>query len=77
MDFLIDFTAIADSIKLIAVFFSVIIISYAGFVLMTNNNPATRNEWKEIIIGVLIGISIIFLAPIVSTTFTGGGYCSP
>ena len=56
MDFLIDFAAIASTIKLFAVFFSVIIIGYAGLILITSQNPATRNEWKEIIIGVLIGL---------------------
>ena len=73
---MIDFAAIANTIKLIAVFFSVIIIGYAGLILITSQNPATRNEWKEIIIGVLIGLSILFLAPIITTTLQGGGYCS-
>lgn len=74
---MIDFTAIASLIRLIAVAASVLVISYAGLVLATNRDPTTRNEWKEILIGVLIGISILFLTPIISTTITGGNYCHP
>ena len=71
-----DLSAIADSIRLIAIFFSVILLSYAGIVLITNNNAAKRNEWKEIATAVLIGLCILFLAPVISTSLVGGGYCS-
>ena len=77
MDFLIDLTEIADSIKLIAVFFSVIILSYTGFILMTSKDPVSRNEWKEIASGVIFGLCILFLAPVLSSAISGGGYCSP
>ncbi len=73
---MIDLLAIASAIKLIAVFFSVILLCYAGVVLITNTDPVSRNEWKEIVTGVLIGLSILFLAPVISAALVGGGYCS-
>ena len=74
---MIDFSAVSSTIRMIAVFFSVIIIGYAGLVLITNRDPIMRNEWKEIITGVLIGLSILFIAPVISGSLMGGGYCSP
>ncbi|VVC03595.1 Uncharacterised protein [Candidatus Burarchaeum australiense] len=70
-----DLTGMADTIRAIAVFFGVIVTAYAGFVLMTSRNPAQRAEWKEIVIGVFVGLSVIFLAPIVATLLSGGSYC--
>lgn len=72
---MIDFVGISSTIKTLAVFFSIIILSYAGLVHVTSKDPLTRNEWKEIAKGVLIGISVLFLAPVISTTLSGGGYC--
>ena len=72
---MLDFSGIADSLKVLAVFFGVIVCAYAGFVLVTSQNPETRNEWKEIIAGVMIGLCILFLAPLVASTLTGGTYC--
>jgi hypothetical protein len=77
VELLIDLLGIASAIKLIAVFFSVILLGYAGVVLITNTDPVARNEWKEIITGVLIGLSVLFLAPVISSALVGGGYCSP
>ncbi|MEW6036564.1 MAG: hypothetical protein AB1529_08185 [Candidatus Micrarchaeota archaeon] len=77
MDLLIDLTGVASAIKSIAVFFSVLILSYAGIVLISSNDPASRSEWKEITKGVLIGLSVLFLGPVISSALTGGGYCSP
>ena len=74
---MIDLSDIALAIKEIAVFFAVIILAYAGLVLVTNTNPATRNEWKEIATGVLIGLGVLFLAPVASSALSGGGYCTP
>jgi len=71
----VDFSALADSVRIIATLVSVLVLSYAGFVLMTNQNPQTRNEWKEIAAGVFIGISLIFLAPIIASVLSGGTYC--
>ena len=70
-----DFTGVAGSLKTLAVFFGVVVFAYGGFVLITNQNPETRNEWKEIISGVIIGLCILFLAPLIASTLTGGTYC--
>ncbi len=72
---MIDLSAIATSIKLVAVFFSVIIMGYAGIVIATSKDPYARNEGKEIIMAVVIGLSILFLGPVIASVFTGGGYC--
>lgn len=72
---MVDFSAIASSLKALAVFFGVVVCAYAGFVLITNQNPETRNEWKEIIAGVMIGLCILFIAPVLSSSLTGGAYC--
>jgi hypothetical protein len=77
VDTLINITDVASAIKSIAIFFSVLILSYAGIILITSNDPVSRNEWKEIAKGVLIGLSVLFLGPIISSALTGGGYCSP
>ena len=73
---MIDLFEIASAIKTIAVFFSVIIISYAGLVILTSKDPAARSEWKEILSRVAIGLCILFLAPVLSSSLTGGGYCN-
>jgi len=74
---LIDLSSIASALKTIAVFFSVIVLAYAGVVHMTSRDPVSRNEWKEIAWGVFIGLSLLFLAPILASALTGGGYCTP
>jgi len=68
--------SIADSIKLIAAFAGIIVIAYSGFILITSRDPAIRAEWKEIILGVIIGLCVVFLAPWLATVFSGGSYCS-
>lgn len=70
-----DFSAIASAIKTIAIFLSVIVLAYAGLVHMTSRDPVSRNEWKEIASGVFIGLSLLFLAPILASALSGGGYC--
>lgn len=67
--------AIADSIKTLAVLAGVIVISYSGFMLMTSRDPMQREQWKEIIIAVVIGLCVVFLAPLVASTLSGGNYC--
>jgi type IV secretory pathway VirB2 component (pilin) len=71
----VDFSVLSDSMRAVAVLLSVLVLAYAGVVLMTSQNPQTRNEWKEIAAGVFIGLSIIFLAPIISSFLGGGTYC--
>lgn len=67
--------AIADSIKLLATLVGVVMIAYAGFMLTTSKDPMARSQWKEVILGVIIGLSIVYLAPIIASVFTGGSYC--
>lgn len=67
--------SIADSIKLIAAFAGVIMVAYSGLVLITSRDPVIRAEWKEIIVGVVIGLCVVFLAPWLATVFSGGSYC--
>jgi len=67
--------AIADSIKTLAVLAGIIVISYSGFMLMTNTDPLQRGQWKDIILAVVIGLCIVFLAPLLASTLSGGSYC--
>lgn len=68
--------SIADSIKTLAVLSAVIVIAYSGFMAMTSTDPLSRNYWKEMITGVIIGLSIVFLAPVLASALTGGSYCA-
>jgi type IV secretory pathway VirB2 component (pilin) len=67
--------AIADSIKLLATLAGVIVISYSGLMLISSHDPIARNQWKEVILGVVVGLSIVYLAPLIASVFTGGSYC--
>ena len=70
-----DLTAIADSLKALAIFLSILTLAWGGFTLITSDNPQTREEWKEIIAGVFVGLILLFLAPLIAAQFTGGHYC--
>lgn len=72
---MVDFSSIAASLQTVAVFFGVVVMAYAGFVLITNQDPQTRNEWKEIVAGVIIGLCILLLAPVIASVVSGGSYC--
>lgn len=72
-----DFAEVANLIKGLGVVFSVLFLGYAGLIIMSNSDPVLRREWKEIATFVLVGLSILFLAPIISSVFTGGSYCTP
>lgn len=67
--------SIADSIKLLATVAGIVVIAYAGLMLIVTKNTNDKNEWKEVIIGVVLGLSIVYLAPVISTIFSGGHYC--
>lgn len=67
--------SIADSIKLLATLTGVIMIAYAGLMLTASKDPIFRNQWKEVILGVIIGLCIVYLAPIISSVLSGGNYC--
>jgi hypothetical protein len=70
-----DFVSLANSLKTLAVFFSTITIAYAGFSLATSTSPEQREEWKEVVAGVFIGLILLFLAPLIAAQFAGGHYC--
>jgi type IV secretory pathway VirB2 component (pilin) len=67
--------AIADGIKLLATLAGIVVIAYSGLMLTVSKDPLARNEWKEVILGVLIGLCIVYLAPIIASVFSGGSYC--
>ncbi len=70
-----DFAGLANSLKTLAVFFATITIAYAGFSLATSRSPGLREEWKEVIAGVFIGLILLFLAPLIAAQFSGSSYC--
>ncbi len=70
-----DFASLANSLKTVAVFFATITIAYAGFSLATGRDAQQREEWKEVIAGVFVGLILLFLAPLIAAQFTGGHYC--
>ncbi|MBU0591304.1 MAG: TrbC/VirB2 family protein [Candidatus Micrarchaeota archaeon] len=67
--------SIADSIKLLATVAGIISIAYAGLMLITSKDAYARSQWKEVIMGVVIGICIVYLAPVISSMLSGGHYC--
>ncbi|MFA5929344.1 MAG: hypothetical protein WC861_00510 [Candidatus Micrarchaeia archaeon] len=70
-----DFVALAGYMKAVAVLFATLAITFAGFSLATNMNPSEREEWKEVIAGALIGLVLLYLAPIIAAQLSGGSYC--
>lgn len=70
-----DFLELANTIKTFAVFFATITIAFAGFTLATSRNVQQREEWKEVIAGVFIGLILLFLAPIIASQLSGATYC--
>jgi len=71
----LDFVSLANSLKTLAVFFATITIAYAGFSLATSKDAAKRNEWKEVVAGVFVGLILLFLAPLIAAQLAGGHYC--
>ncbi|MFH1260320.1 MAG: hypothetical protein ABII39_00125 [Candidatus Micrarchaeota archaeon] len=67
--------SIADSIKLLATVAGIISIAYAGLMITTSKDTYARSQWKEVIFGVIIGLCIVYLAPVISSMFSGGHYC--
>lgn len=67
--------SIADAIKILATLGGVIVIAYSGLMLIASSDPNARRQWKETILGVIIGLSIVYLAPLIASVFSGGTYC--
>lgn len=70
-----DFEGAAATLKALAVFFATIVIAYAGFTLLTSQDAQQREEWKEILAGVFVGLVLLFLAPLIASQFSGATYC--
>jgi len=70
-----DFVGLAASAKAIAVLFATIAIAFAGFTLATSRSATMREEWKDNIAGVLIGLVLLYLAPLIAAYLSGGHYC--
>lgn len=74
---MIDLSQIASTLKLFGLVFSVFLIGYAGLEMQKSDDPIKRNDSKQIIVAVLVGLSILFIAPLVASYFIGGNYCTP
>ena len=70
-----DFNSAASTLKAVSVLLSIVMASYAGFVLCTSNEIAQREQWKEVLGGIAVGLILLYLAPLVASQFTGGNYC--
>ena len=70
-----DFVELANTIKTFAIFFATITIAFAGFTLATSRSVEQREEWKEVIAGVFIGLVLLFLAPWIAQQLSGSTYC--
>ena len=70
-----DFVQLANLIKTFAVAFATIVIAFAGFTLATSTNVQQREEWKEVIAGVIVGLILLFVAPLIASQLTGATYC--
>ncbi|MBI5222824.1 TrbC/VirB2 family protein [Candidatus Micrarchaeota archaeon] len=66
---------IANDITMLSALAGIIMIAYSGFMLITTRDPAMKNQWKEVILGVVIGLCIVFMAPWLASVFSGGTYC--
>ena len=67
--------AIAESIKLLATLAGIVTIAYSGLMLTISQDPISRNQWKDVLLGVIIGLCIVYLAPLIGSAFSGGRYC--
>ena len=70
-----DFGSAAAMLRTFATVMAVIMTSYAGFVLATSRDVQKRNEWKEVLAGIFVGISLLYLAPLITSQLMGGTYC--
>ena len=71
-----DFVELANTIKTFAIFFATIVIAFAGFTLATSRSVDQREEWKEVIAGVFVGLILLFLAPWIAQQLSGTTYCT-
>jgi len=67
--------SIADSIKLLATLAGIIVIAYSGLMLTFSRDALARNQWKEVLLSVLIGLCVVHIAPLIGSMLSGGSYC--
>ena len=70
-----DISSAAVMLRTFATVMAVIMASYAGFVLATSRDVQKRNEWKEVLAGIFVGIALLYLAPLIASQLSGGSYC--
>ena len=70
-----DISSAAAMLRTFATVMAVIMASYAGFVLATSRDVQKRNEWKEVLAGIFVGIALLYLAPLIASQLSGGSYC--
>ncbi len=66
---------IENAIELLATISGILVIAYSGLMLIATKNPILRGQWKDIILAVAIGLSVIYLAPLLGSLLSGGHYC--
>ena len=71
-----DFGAAAEMLKSFSVLMAIVMTAYAGFRLITCQEVQQRDEWKEVLSGIAIGLVLLYLAPLIASQLTGGTYCS-
>ncbi|VVB70443.1 Uncharacterised protein [uncultured archaeon] len=70
-----DLVGLAGSIKSLATVLSLIVIGYSGFILISSDDLVKREDAKQIIKYVFIGLSIIWIVPLLVNLLSGGTYC--
>lgn len=71
-----DFNAAASTLRTISVMLAIVMASYAGFVLITSKEICQREDWKEVLGGIAVGLILLYLAPLLASQFTGATYCA-
>ncbi len=60
-------------IQVVGTIVGVLAAAYAGFILASTHDMTQRNEAKALLCGVVIGLIIIWLAPLIVTNLVGSG----
>ena len=71
-----DFTAAAETLKAFAVLLAIVMAAYAGFRLATGSGVEQREEWKEVLAGIAVGLILLYLAPLLASQLVGGSVCT-
>ena len=70
-----DFGSAVEMLKVVSTTLAIIMTAYAGFRLITCKEMQQRNEWKEVLSGICVGLVLLYLAPVIASQFMGGTYC--